>query len=453
MSGYLNSITPDSFSGILFALEGIAHTVTLINGPTGCKFYHSATSDNQTIRQFEFDPLNYPEKWYFGQPRVPCTYLDSGDYIYGSREKLTEALEFLQDHVAFDLLCIVNSPGAALIGDDLVGIAGTVIRDKPVVLVETPGFSSDICTGYENAVLHLLENLLIGETPYIAPDKESVSRHSPQLRRSAEPDTQKRPRVNILGLSIFHKYYAGDAAELERLFNLCGIDVNCILCAGCSLESIQNIEHADLNVVLHPEYGLRTANYLNEHFGTLFYRGDGLPLGFSAVESFFSDICEALDTETSAFTEECDRARGRVYPYISRVNSLTGLPKGVEFAVEGTYSELYSYIRFLTQYLGMIPECASIQNIQSDCAKGRLQELLTGLGLPQILDCDISQTRSELVLGSGNTIAGLRARKHEFVGIETCLPTLGYIDIIPKTHLGIQGALMLVEQVLNGLLF
>ena len=71
MSTYLNNITPDSLSGIIFALEGISRTAVLLNGPTGCKFYHSSVADNQTIKQFEFDPLNYPDKWYFGQPRLP----------------------------------------------------------------------------------------------------------------------------------------------------------------------------------------------------------------------------------------------------------------------------------------------------------------------------------------------------------------------------------------------
>jgi nitrogenase molybdenum-iron protein alpha/beta subunit len=159
MSGYLSNITPDSFSGIIFALEGVSRTVVLLNGPTGCKFYHSSVSDNQTIKQFEFDPLNYPEKWYFGQPRVPCTYLDNSDYIYGSKDKLEEALAFLCDNVSFELLCIVNSPGAALIGDDLKGIAERIIQDRPVIIIETPGFSSDVCTGYETAAIELITQI------------------------------------------------------------------------------------------------------------------------------------------------------------------------------------------------------------------------------------------------------------------------------------------------------
>ena len=93
---YLTSITPDSFSGLIFGFEGVKNAVVLLNGPTGCKYYHSSTVDNQCLCQSEFDPLNYSELWYFGQPRVPCTSIDKRDYVYGSRDKLTEALSFIR---------------------------------------------------------------------------------------------------------------------------------------------------------------------------------------------------------------------------------------------------------------------------------------------------------------------------------------------------------------------
>lgn len=430
MSGYLNNITPDSFSGIVFALEGVSRSVVLINGPTGCKFYHASISDNQTIRQFEFDPLNYPEKWYFGQPRVPCTYLDSGDYIYGSKDKLTEALEFFRDNVSFELLCIVNSPGAALIGDDLRGIAGQIIPDKPVIVIETPGFSSDICTGYEAAAIELFKQIPIPEPARL------------------EPKT-----VNILGLSIFHKYYAGDIAELKRLMELCSISVNCVICADCDVESIRSVPGAALNIVIHPEYGVKTAQYLKERYGTPLYICDGPPVGFAATEKLMGDLCAILDGDISPFSHDSGRARARVYSYISKINSLTGLPKGVNFAVEGTYSELYAYTDFLVRYFGMIPECLNVLNERSDFFKSRLLGLLDGFNLPQVLARDILETKSELVFACGNTIGRLKLKKHIFSGIEISLPSIGYIDVIPKTHLGIQGALLLTEQVLNGLIF
>lgn len=430
MRNYLSNITPDSFSGIIFALEGVSGTAVLLNGPTGCKFYHSALSDNQCIRQFEFDPLNYPEKWYFGQPRLPCTYLDNSDYVYGSRDKLEEALTFLRDQVPCELLCIVNSPGAALIGDDLKGIAGQIIRDKPVIAIETPGFSSDICSGYETAAIELIKQLL------------------PPRSEKAVPAT-----VNLLGLSIYHRNYAGDIAELKRIMGLCGIAVNCILCADCSIESIRRIPDAALNIVIRSEYGMRTAKFLQEQYGTPAYICAGPPVGFAATEKLMREACAILGNDLVDFTTDSEKARAKAYAYISRVNSLTGLPKGVNFAVEGTYSELYAYISFLTRYFGMIPECASVLNEQTDSYKDHLFGLLNELGLPQALSRDIRQTKSELVFASGNTIAMLKLRRHVFTGIEISLPSLGYVDVIPKTHLGIQGALLLTEQVINGLLF
>ena len=430
MNGYLNNMTPDSLSGIIFALEGIEESVVVLNGPTGCKFYHAATSDNQSIRQFEFDPLNYPEKWYFGQPRVPCTYLDSGDYIYGSEEKLTETLNFIRDNVAFELLCVVNSPGAALIGDNLDSIVGQIIREKPVVIIETPGFSSDICSGYESAGIELFKQLPVNTAA------------------KAEPLT-----VNILGLSIYHKYHTGDIAELKRLLELCGIRVNGVLCADCDVEGIRNISRAALNIVVHPEYGLKTAQYLHKRFNTPFFVCDGPPVGFAATEKLMNGVCAQLGADNARFITECEKARARAYSHISRINSLTGLPKGVSFSVEGTYSEIYAYADFLVNYFGMIPESVNVLNGQCDCFKKRLADLLDSVCLPEVLNRDILQATGELVFAGGNTIARLKLEKRDFAGIEISLPSLGYVDVIAKTHIGIQGALMLTEQIINGMIF
>ena len=429
MPDYLTSITPDSFSGMIFALEGVKRTVTLLNGPTGCKFYHSATSDNQVVRQLEFDPLRFPDTWYFGQPRVPCTYLDSKDYVYGSQSKLEEALAFLRDNVEHDLLCIVNSPGAALIGDNLEGIARSVLGDEDAYLtIETPGFSEDVCAGYETAVQHL-------------------------IRKFAEPRKVVPKTVNILGLSIHHRNFKGDSAELERLLNLCGIEVNCVLCADCDFERVQSLASAELNIVLHPEYASETAQTLNETFGMPFYVCDGLPIGFKATEQLVQDVCELLNCDASPALRECEMARARAYPFISRVHSLSGLPNGVPFAVEGTYSELYAYTRFLVEYFGMVADCVSPLNSERDAFRAPLLDLLRKYSFESATERDILDTTAELVFASGITISKLKLRKREFIGIETALPTMGYVDVIPKTHLGINGALLMVESVLNGLVF
>ena len=40
----LYSIHPDGITGMIFAMEGIKNAVVLLNGPMGCRFYHSTTS-------------------------------------------------------------------------------------------------------------------------------------------------------------------------------------------------------------------------------------------------------------------------------------------------------------------------------------------------------------------------------------------------------------------------
>lgn len=205
--------------------------------------------------------------------------------------------------------------------------------------------------------------------------------------------------------------------------------------------------------MINPEYGFETGKFLEKEYGTPFYLCDGPPIGFSATERFIYDICKILKKEPAAFTEEAEKSRARAYPYIFRVNSLTGLPKGVNFALEGTYSELYSYTLFLGKYFGMIVESTSIINSERNILKDRVEELFSSLGLKGALKKDIMDTASELIFASGNTIAALRLLNRQFTGIEISLPTLGYIDVIDKTHLGLQGALLITEQVLNGLSF
>ena len=145
----LKSIMPDCTTGAIFTVEGIRNAVVLLNGPMGCRFYHSTTSRFLTIRPLlrlpeeegrEARPVDYNtlNNWFFRQERVPCTWLDGRDYVYGTKDKVLEALAYIRDHVALDLLAIVDSPGASLIGDALLEPARGILGDR-VLLLESPG--------------------------------------------------------------------------------------------------------------------------------------------------------------------------------------------------------------------------------------------------------------------------------------------------------------------------
>lgn len=448
-SPYLTNITPDSFSGLLFGLEGIRNTIVLMNGPTGCKFYHSATSDNQAPRQMEFDPLNYPELWYFGQPRIPCTYLDKRDYVYGSKEKLVEALRFLKANLPFDLLAIVNSPGAALIGDDLRKIADAEADGRPILTIETPGYSHHIWDGYSALTARLIDAFSSAPPAAEAPGSTSGN---PALPGNPAPSGRK---VNLLGLSIFHKYYQGDLLELERLLRLCGAEPGCALCCNCSLDEIGRLHEASLNLVVDSAYGMAAAKALKERFGTPYIVCDGLPIGFRQTEELAAQICGALGTDPAPLITESEKSRARSYIYLSRLNSLSGLPKGAKFAVHGTASQCLGYARCLIQYFGMVADSINVLDSAENNSPAfqQLQQLLEAAGMASALEKDVLRTDAELVFADGNIIAQLKARHHSFSGVEISLPSLGYTDVVPKTHLGLSGGLLLCEQVINGLRF
>ena len=429
---YLTSITPDSFSGLIFGFEGVKNAVVLLNGPTGCKYYHSSTVDNQCLCQSEFDPLNYSELWYFGQPRVPCTSIDKRDYVYGSRDKLTEALSFIKANVDFELMIVVNSPGTALIGDAIDEIVKETINGVPVITVETPGYSQYVWDGYSKACRCLIDKFL--------------------PERGAADSEKKEKKVNILGMSIFHKYYQGDGAELKKALNLCGISVGCVLGCESSIAEIEDMAGASLNIVTDPLYGLEAAEIMKERFGIPYLVCEGLPVGFGGMEKLIKEVCRLTDVSPIPFCEESEKARARSYIYLSRINSLTGLPKGAKFALHGTTSQCLGYAEFFIKYFGMTADSISlIDRGLNENDFNRLTALLRQTSMTSSLEKDILETDAELVFADGNIIGKLKALGRDFSGVEISLPSLGYTDVIPKTHLGPAGGLLLCEQIINGM--
>ena len=408
----LKSITADSLTGAVFALEGMRNAVVLLNGPMGCRFYHSTTSrflmtrpllklpagQDGTREPVDYNTLN---DWFFRQERVPCTCLDGYDYVYGTKEKVREALTFIRDSVDLDLLAIVNSPGACLIGDDLKETAWSVLGGTRTVMVESPGLSGTFEEGWSRAATALLEQA------------------GTALWRERMPEKRKGKRVNLLGLSVWQRYFEGDLAELKRLFALCGAEVTAALCADCSVEELARMPEADLNVVLDPAAGTEAARFLERVCGTPYAVFPGFPVGFSATERMFEEIGKLLGISCGALFEESGRARALAWYKIEQVYATSGKPRGVTFFVGGSAAQKQAYESFLTEYLGMEPS---------------------------------DPERAELVFGDANLISEMMLKNRRFCGIEISLPGMGYIDLVPKTHMGIRGALFLIEQVLNGLM-
>ncbi len=421
------TISPDGLSGAIFAIEGIVDAAVLLHGPTGCKFYHGAISERSFPRGASFDPLRYGEEFYFGQPRVPASYLDGQDYVFGAVAKIERLLPQIAAR-GHRLLAIVNTPGAALIGDDLERAIAAADVQTPCLVLENSGFSRSFSAGFQDALIQAIARL---DPPPLPP----VVR-----------------RVNLLGLSLYQRHWQGSLAELRRLLAYCGISVGAILSAGSSVAQFQEIAAAQLNVLVHAEYGTGLAAWLQERYGTPWLCSEqGAPIGFDATEAWLAAICAALDVDPAPGLEALREARRLSYQAISRFNALTGLPRGATFVLQAEGSLAYPLTRWLYEYLGMVPLAVQISDPASSYA-GALRDYLAAIGCGGAWQAALGREQlPAVVLGSQELIARIGSLGRPVAGVEIGLPGGLYIDVLPKRLLGAEGALFIVEQVLNGL--
>ena len=109
-------IQPDGFFGSVVAAESIRGMKVLLNGPAGCRNRFMVLM-RQLMRDGDYDDEKYSIPYFKGQSRVPCTYTDEEDFINGGYAKIADALRVIGS-VCDDMVAIIDSPGAALIGDD-----------------------------------------------------------------------------------------------------------------------------------------------------------------------------------------------------------------------------------------------------------------------------------------------------------------------------------------------
>ena len=119
--------------------------------------------------------------------------------------------------------------------------------------------------------------------------------------------------VNLFGFYTYQQNLEGDREEIRRLLSLCGITVNCIAGADCTLESFRKIPEADLNILCCPERCEKTGAYLKEVLKLPVYDAGGFPIGFDQTERFVKEISELLHTDCRPALEDIEKARARAF--------------------------------------------------------------------------------------------------------------------------------------------
>lgn len=402
---------PDSTMGAILALEGISDSVTIMHGPSGCKF-HPANVSETRLREREEVRNTFADRprYYLFQPRVPYTMFDGKRLIMGTDEHLSDLYASVAGTEP-GIIGVVNSPGAALVGEDL----SRVSSDIPTVRIPSPGFSVPMCEGFQDTAVAVLDSL--ASTP------------------------GERHGANIIGLSIWHHDYKDSVEELERILSLCGIEVRCVMFAGSSTCDLRDSASAELNIVVDPDFGERIASYIKDRYGTPYV--SSVPLGFDAVENLIRNVCQIAGTDASEALEYVSGWRRRTASAISEEAMYTRI-RGRTFSAHGGNSYISALSEMLYSYLGMIPVMLRSDGLSKECsAKTSFAERnITVMDDPRCPCVDVA-------FGDENETVSLVKRGFARGGVTICEPSAHHTNIIRRPILGAAGTANIIEQILN----
>ena len=415
----MNIPRPDGFYGSMMAAESLIDGVTILHGPSGCRGFAAAMSSRYVPREF----TTKEGEFFFHRSRIPCTYIDRNDYIYGASEKVEMVLDILKsDETRFAV--VLESPGASLIGDKLQDVISSSQFSGKTVCMEKCLMSETFGFGYDATLLQIAKKLT---------DKRK----------------KKEMTVNLVGLPFLSKGCFPLVEELHKILESMGLEVIADIGVACTIDQIERSSEATANICICPEYFGRTGEFYEQEYGIPFVRGPlGAPVGYDAIRAWIEAVADATGCDPSKAMEMVEKEEYNVFRILKSTIGVSELSNYRTFSILSEPSIALPLMLFITRRLHLFP--SSIQFLEHDQVyEKEIEDILTSVSSETVLNTGFGSEFSDVIFGPGSQSEYLLQNRMCSTSVDISVPSRGYLDIAPKSIIGLDGCRRIVESVLN----
>jgi nitrogenase molybdenum-iron protein alpha/beta subunit len=209
--------------GALAAYTKVRDYAIVLHGPESC-LYFMDTSRSKAI-------LELYERGLFDQTpthNIRCTMMDDAVSIFGGVKYLEKAL---RDTIAdgHRRIAVITTCMPGIIGDDCISVIDRIMKECPGVEISYIPTDGDITGEYTDGFMMAASNII----------------HS--MNKDVE---QEKGLVNLIGTSFFDLHSRRHLDELQEMFALFGLKVNCRFLDETTSSTVEGFCRASMDMLL-----------------------------------------------------------------------------------------------------------------------------------------------------------------------------------------------------------
>ena len=411
--------------GAIQTIQGIEGFIPIIHSTAGCG-----------IQQYlgGIKSSGCSGSGYSGGFAIPSSNVAEKQVIFGGTSRLREQIKNTVKVIKGDAYVVVTGCTTELVGDDIFAMTKESLEQGyPVIAANTPGFKGQVHFGYELILKSILKQL--GSITTLSTEKN-------------------KGLINIFGIIPEQDiYWRGNLEEIKRILESLGLKVNTLFGNDQGIKEWGQIPSAELNLVFST-WGLTSAQYLEETYGTPFISLNNIPVGFKDTADFVEIVSAKLNLNQDTVNEYIKKEEKYTNYYIDNILDIYfdyNFQK--EFAIIGDSSTALGISRFLVKSFGLIPKTIIItDNVAEDYRQKIEVEFLSLLPSEEptvyFID-DLGQIEDILKISNIDLIIGSSLEKRISKNLNIPLQIISFplTDkvILNKTYVGFKGSLTLLE--------